>query len=405
MKHLEQLFGTEWVERLIKPADSQHPLALWNRQANNLVGRYADDLADFILNSGLIKCDSIRLASKLKADFAETLGEMGYAVFLGRQGFHVAMEPFAPKAGPDLCVARDKDYFVEIRKVGLDEARASADSATEEIFARLCKVPSRFSILISMTEDFGAYSSQLKRATKRVGQMLKDLTERNVKKATLYHYGPEDNSIVVEGAAAEPTFDYTDSEKLKAQIKQADLVERAPFVARFDDTGSENDHTAVAVHPLGSDPKLLKPDKTHLRLRGILHQKREQLPKAGPGIIVLDLSDLEKLGIGQEALMSALYGDMQITFRVGNERQHFESEVGHRRNGFFGQTTRVSAVVMEKTKISAEIEITRDVYPTNNSNAVLLAQSELECFGNLASDFVHLCGPAPHTEASGETPQ
>jgi hypothetical protein len=86
------------------------------------VVRYASRLAKFIQKSGTVKRDSTRLAGKLKADFAETLTEMDYAVFLGEQGFRVMMKPSWPKAGPDLVAVRGHEYFVEIRNVGLDEA-------------------------------------------------------------------------------------------------------------------------------------------------------------------------------------------------------------------------------------------------------------------------------------------
>jgi hypothetical protein len=294
MNDLELLFGKEWVERTIRSADSSHPLGLWHKKASdNPVGRYADGLAHFILNSGMVKCDPVRLASKLKAEFEETLCEMDYAVFLGKQGFHVPMEPTAPLAGPDLAAVRDNEYLVEIRRVGLDEARAGADPATYELFNRLCKVPSRFRILISMTDEFGAYSPQLKEAAKTVANTLTDLTDRHVQKATVYYCGPDDK-MLIEGEDGEPHFDYADSQKLKAQLDQFERIKNAPFVAQFEDTGANNDRTGIAVHSMGSDPLILQPDKTHLRLRGILHQKRDQLPKASRGIIVLELSELQK---------------------------------------------------------------------------------------------------------------
>ncbi len=273
---LEELFGKEWVDSVITSADSKHPLALWHKKnPDNPVVGYVSRLAEFILKGGMVKCDSTRLTSKLRADFAETLTEMDYSVFLGEQGFQVMMEPCWPKAGPDLVAAREDEYFVEIRNVGLGEARAAADAATIELFDRLGELGSRFAIIVSMTDEFGAYSPELKKAAKKVAQVLKELTEKHIKKASLYYYGPDDSTLV-EGERAEPKFDLTDKGKLKAQLDQLERIQKAPFVARFEDTGTEKDRTAVAVHPLGADPRILQPDRTHLRLRGILHQKREQ---------------------------------------------------------------------------------------------------------------------------------
>jgi hypothetical protein len=108
----------------------------------------------------------------------------------------------------------------------------------------------------------------------------------------------------------------------------------------------------------------------------------------------LELSELDKLGIDQGTLMSALYGDLQMTIRAKNVSGEVESEFSRRRNGFFTQTTRVSAVVVERTNISNELEVAREVFPTHNAEAVLLTRAGLECFGTLAADLAHLYGPA-----------
>jgi hypothetical protein len=218
---LEELFGKEWVDSVITSADSKHPLALWHKKnPDNPVVGYVSRLAEFILKGGMVKCDSTRLTSKLRADFAETLTEMDYSVFLGEQGFQVMMEPCWPKAGPDLVAAREDEYFVEIRNVGLGEARAAADAATIELFDRLGELGSRFAIIVSMTDEFGAYSPELKKAAKKVAQVLKELTEKHIKKASLYYYGPDDSTLI-EGERAEPKFDLTDKGKLKAQLGSA----------------------------------------------------------------------------------------------------------------------------------------------------------------------------------------
>jgi len=395
---MENLFGKDWVDSVVRSPDSQHPLGRWYRKnPENPVGRYVEGLAEFILKSGLITCDVARLASKLKADFTETLSEMGYAVFLAKHGFRVTMEPFFPKAGPDLVAISEHEYFVENRKVGLDEIRAAQDAATSELFDRLCQVPSRFGILISMTDDFAAYSPELKKVAWKVTQVLKDVSERHIKKASLYYFGPED-SMLIEGDVEEPYVDPADPDpdlgRLQLQIHQFERIQKARFVARFEDEGAERDRTPIAVHALGSHPKILQPDRTHLRLRGILHKKREQLPEASRGIIVLELSELEKLGIDELTLLSAMYGDMLATIGANPGAENFETAVSHRRNGFFAQTTRVSAVVWEKTKIVGDnVEVTREVFPTNNPAAVVLTRAELERFGAVVEDLKQLSRP------------
>ena len=390
MQSLQDLFGMEWIQSIIRSPNSQHPLARWYRKSpDNPVGNYTNELAEFILKGGSIKCDVLRLAAKLKADFVPTLVEMGYAVFLGRKGFHVIMEPLAPRRGPDLVACQDRsEYFVEIRKVGLDEACAAADSAALELFNRLQRTPSRFTVLISMTPEFSAYSPQLKRAAKAVGELLKTLPDKQVKKATLCW--DLDEQMLAEGDPEENPGN-NDPDKLLAYIDRLERIRKAPFVARFDDTGADNDHTPIAVHARRTDPQNPQPDNTHLRLRTIIHDKRDQLPKASRGIIVLELTELEKLAIDHFTLLSALYGDLQLTITKPAEGQEYGFSVSDRRNGFFGQTSRVSAVVVERIRIGTAVEFSREVFPTNNARAFLLTQSELKCFGTIAEDLKHLC--------------
>ena len=48
---------------------------------------------------------------------------------------------------------------------------------------------------------------------------------------------------------------------------------------------------------------------------------------------MLELSELDKLGIAEEALISALYGEMQRTLLVGKGTTDIESEFSRRKNG------------------------------------------------------------------------
>ncbi len=212
-----------------------------------------------------------------------------------------------------------------------------------------------------------------------------------MRKASLYYHGPADYTLR-EGDEVEPDYDYSDRESLAAQVDGFERARKARFVARFDDTGQENARTAVGVHPLSSDPFLLKPDQTYLRLRGILRKKREQLPKASRGVIVLELSDLEKIAVDQETLMSALYGDLQMTLRAAPEGEGFQSDLSRKANGFFLRTSRVSAVVAERVRIAdGGILVSREVFPTYNPQAVVLTLEELKSFGAITAGLEHLC--------------
>lgn len=402
MKHLRDLLGDNWVKtEILGPAPS-HLLGLWQKKdPENPLVPYVDSLLDFILNSGQVKHDRVRLGCKVKADFAPTLVELGYAAFLGKQGFRVTMEPCAPNEGPDLMAVSKSAYYAEIRKVGLDEAAGAFEQATEQVFERLRNVPSRYTIFISMTEDYAAHSSKLRRAMEEVERTLCELRERPVQKASLYLSGA-DCYALEENGETEPEYDYEDPVKLAIQVQKHDIRKNSPFVAQFTDSGKENDHTVVGTLPLGSHPLETKPDQSYLRLRRILAKKRTQLPKGSRGIIVLDLTDLWMLGL--ETIERALYGDLKIHFqRDTNGSVKDETTLNHAANGFFINTSRVSAVVVENMKIGRTIEVVRLVYPTNNESATVLARAELCCFGELQEHLAHLSADKSSSSATLST--
>ena len=393
MKNLRRLFGDEWVEREVLCADPQHLLGKWHKKsAENPVTRYADELVGVVLERRSVECDATRLASKLKGEFVETLTELGYAVFLAEQGCHVAMEPLAPAAGPDLLAVKEREYYVEIRKVGLDEAHAAADLASEDVFERLRNTPSRHIVVISMTEEYSAYSAELKQAVRVVRGMLADLGKRQVPKATLYYHGPRDYRLW-EGEEGKPAYDYKNGKKLATQIRDEDWKRSARFKARFDDTGQESAHTGVGVLPLGAHRHRVEPDQTYLRLRSILRKKKnKQLPKGASGIILLEITDLAKLMLDDFTLERCLYGDEVMTVRAVPGGDDFRHKIQRVPNGFFLQTSRVSAVVIEAAKVETDrVVVNRRVYPTNNPQAVVLKLSELQLFGTVPPDLENLC--------------
>jgi hypothetical protein len=124
-----------------------------------------------------------------------------------------------PKSGPDSLVVKGESYNVEIRRVGLDEDHAAVDASTEDVFTRLCGMPSRYSIALSMTHDYTAYSPQLKQASRRVASVLKDLEAKNLPEATLYYHGPKD-WVVREQDVRNMEFDYLEGEKLAIQMQE-----------------------------------------------------------------------------------------------------------------------------------------------------------------------------------------
>jgi hypothetical protein len=392
MRNLRNLFGDEWVEEEVLCAEPEHLLGKWHKKnPDNPVTKYTDDLIGIALRADALRCDLPRLESKLKGEFVDTLTELGYAIFLTGRGFQVVMEPTAPEAGPDLLAVKDKEYFVEVRKVRLDEAHAAADLATEDVFQRLCNTPSRYGIVISMTDEFSAHSPQLKKAVRAVRDTLGSLRARGVQTATLYYNGPNDAQLR-EGNEGQREYDYGDRENLARQVRDQEWMGNVTFKAQFDDTGQEQPRTVVAVLPLGRKRRLVEPDETYLRLRSILRKKQKQLPKGKPGIIVLEISDLGKLMVDEFTLSRTLYGDLQVIIRGAPGAEDFPHDTNRRPNGFFMGTTRVSAVVIETVTIGEDgVAARREVFPTNNPEANVLSLAELQLFGTISEGLENLC--------------
>jgi hypothetical protein len=392
MKQLSKLLGDEWIKKNVVGAEPQHALGRWYKKSpESSVIRYTEDLADFVLNNGALKCDTSRLASKLKGEFVDTIVELGYAVFLVKQGCAVTMEPTAPKAGPDLLVVKDESYHVEMRRVSLDEEHRTVDAATEDVFSRLCGTPSRYSIVLSMTNDYAAYTRELKQASRRVASVLKDLEDRKLPEAVLYYHGPND-WIVSDHDVRKMKFDYSDREKLATQMEEFERAREARFVAHFYDSGERRERTHVSVMSLGEDPGPLQADQTYLRLRGILNKKREQIPKNSRGVILIEISALAKLMVDEFTISRTLYGDVRVNPVAATGGEGFDLDMSRAPNGFFLGTSRVSAVVVETVNVGAEeITFNRTVYPTNNPQARILHLEELKLFGEIAQGLENLC--------------
>jgi hypothetical protein len=259
------------------------------------------------------------------------------------------------------------------------------------VFARLCGTPSRYDIVLSMTNEYVAFSPGLKKASRRVASVLKDLEEKKLTEAVLYYHGPND-WVVDDHDVRKVEFDYSDGAKLAAQMQEFERAGQARFVARFYDSGERRDRTHVAVLSLGNGPARLQPDQTYLRLRGILNKKRGQIPKNSSGVILLEISALAKLMVDDFTISRALYGDLLLNPVAGAGGEGFDWDMRRAPNGFFLGTTRVSAVVVETVNVGPEeITFSRTVYPTNNPQAHILHLDELKLFGEIAEGLENLC--------------
>lgn len=91
---------------------------------------------------------------------------------------------------------------------------------------------------------------------------------------------------------------------------------------------------------------------------------------------------------------SALYGDLLVEFKpVAGPQEPVGDPIEKRNNrGFFRQTSRVSAIVIQRRVVEGErVRCQRKVYPTNRANAdtIRLTLEELQRFGEI-EDRKHL---------------
>lgn len=172
--------------------------------------------------------------------------------------------------------------------------------------------------------------------------------------------------------------------------KHRDIIKRADFIAEFRHVGKELSGTPASfIEPMKHPPE---PSKDHERLRKILDDKRDQLPKGSRGIVVLEVS--KAFMLSEFSIDTALYGDRLISFAPvsGPDEPVGEAIESRNKRGFLLHTSRVSAVVIQKRKVE-EGRVKNDwyVYPTNrlNSDTIRLSLEELQRFGELG-DRKHL---------------
>jgi hypothetical protein len=388
LPYLRKLLGHAWVEVEIVGENPAHPLGRLQKSApNNPWVPYLEGLVKFILTDKRIQFVPKDLRRKLKSEYDSTIAEMESAVFMAERGFVVTLEPTAPKKGPDILAEWEGiPYLVEIREAGFSWDENRIHSISKEIFARLNRVPSSYSVAFTIGDGYVANSAKLKAAMGVVIDALELLKEKKLRSATLYYAHPN-------GKLLNPGGDLADSRgmMLSAGGKQyQEIVEKADFVARFRHVGKEQTGTPATLSRKLKFPP--EPVKTHERLKNILIDKCSQLPKDSRNIIVLEVS--EQFMLSDFTIISALYGDLEVGFPQVSGPGEPVGEMITRRNerGFFGLTARVSATVIHKRVIeNGRIMSSWQVYPTNRANVdtIRLSLAELERFGDV-EDRKHL---------------
>jgi hypothetical protein len=165
---------------------------------------------------------------------------------------------------------------------------------------------------------------------------------------------------------------------------ESDLVEKAEIIAEFNDSGTEQEKTSATAWRRFKLPP--EPDQTHERLKRILSKKKTQLPENSRGILVFDVSELFMLS--DFSIESALYGDLVVRLTAPSTPGGpiGEPTLFRNRRGFFGKSSRVSAVVFHtRHVVQGKVESRWRVFPTNRANedTIQLEEAELRLFGDL----------------------
>lgn len=367
---LRALMGDEWVEANILSEKAGHPLGLWHRKGDgNPWVQYTDQLVARLMGSETMAFDKVALARKLAAEYVPTLAEIEVAVHLLEQGFGLVLEPTAPAKGPDVRAdIAGKSYFVEVRAVSDSEDDERFDAVSSEIFGRLNGTPSRYTVKVTVGDDCIAGSGDLKKAIDQIVNALAVMKEKKWEHGRLFH--SSSGSILDPGTGL--------------SAKEKEMVAKPEIIAEFHNIGKDQEKTvASAWRPYKSPPA---PDQTHERLKKMLSKKKTQLPEDSRGILVFDVSELFMLS--DFSIASALYGDLVVRLTAPSTAGGPIGEPTLFRNGrgFFGKSSRVSAVIFHTRHLSeGKIENRWRVFPTNRANedTIRLEESELNLFGDL----------------------
>ena len=377
LTYLRKLMGDAWIEAEVCAENPTHMLGLqYKRDKDDPWARHAEELVKEILTNPRVKFDATILAAKIKDPYDSTLAEMESAVFLVRQGFEIVLEPTAPKRGPDIRADREGvSYFVEVRAAGFSDDEDRRQRVTNEIFAELTEVPSAYFAAFTIGDELRAGSPETRAAIEAVIEVLGMLRDGGIKNATFYYARP-DGKVLLQG---DGPFD--------PGPNASEIMDKADFIVEFKHQGKEMTGTPASL--MKKRVILAEPVKDDKRLRKILNDKREQLPKGARGIITLEVT--EQFMLSDFSVENALYGDLQVQFKL------VDNEVGNpiptrKNNGFFRNTSRVSAVVIQtRDVVDGNVVVARRVYPTNRGNpdTIRLTRAELARLGDL-EDRDHL---------------
>lgn len=296
-----------------------------------------------------------RLCGKLKntTEFYDVLPEIEWAAYLKNAGFPVSIEPTFPQKGPDLkAEINGEDIYFEIKSLNLSEEDRKEENYFIEIMGRIKEIQSRFFVNISLHDSFS--DEDIFPVIKLIKKKINEFERKNIyQPVSVYYFSPSDIREWYGYDGLNPPHDVYYNpmkyplfwERHKAKV----IVTFYPLEDYFDATIVDIVDAAESV----DDTK---------RIRKSLGKKLEQLPTNAPVVVVIDVTFSYVDNISVE---DAIYGSSIYTIRLNTQTGETADEYWNRkRNGIFQSSTRISAVVMYKRKISDDeaIKFERKVY-------------------------------------------
>lgn len=379
---LKDFLGVTWLKEIINSSrPRKHPLYwLLTRDIpyTSAILRNLNDNLEIVLQ--VIEKDpkkeekQKRLCGKLKntKEFCDVLPEIEWATHLKNVGLPVSIEPTFPEKGPDLKVKiNGRDIYFEIKHLHLSEEDQPKENYFNVFLDRIRKIKSKFFVNISL---HGISDEDLFPMINLIKRKINEFKRKNIHQpVSVYYFSSTDIREWYGYDELNPPHDvYCNPMKYPLFWERHKAKVIATFYPLEDYFGA----TIVAIVDVAEDVDDTK------RIRKSLGRKLGQLPTNAPAVVVIDVTFSYVDNISVE---DAIFGSSIYTIRLNTQTGETADKYWNRkRNGIFQSSTRISAVVVYKRKISEDgfIEFERKVY-RNSMTKNQLNKDEISKIGEM----------------------
>lgn len=382
---LKDFLGITWFEEMINSSrPRKHPLYNWLLAQDIPYTSAIRNLTNGLeISLQVIEKDSKkeekerRLRGKLKnrSEFYDVLPEIEWAAYLKNAGFPVAIEPTFPDAGPDLkAKINGRDIYFEIKSLKLSEENQKENNYHIEIRDKIGEIQSKFCVIIALRDDFS--NEDRSPMKKWIWEKINEFKRKNIyQPVTIYYFSSSDTREWYGYDGLNPPQDARSNPMKYPLFREGHKAKAKVTVHPLKDYFGDTIVGIGGVAKFGDDVK---------RIRTSLHRKLKQLPTDAPVVVVIEVTFSHADTISVE---DAIYGSSIYTTLVNIQTGEIADEYWNKkRNGIFQSSTRISAVVMYKRKISDEgiIEFEIKAY-TNPMAKNPLDKNEIRKIGEMVN--------------------